>query len=288
MENTKSTFETPRQSIQHLEAMRPLEFIKFLNKFKDIEPADITFTEKIDGSGIRFGFFEGKLLIETSYSGLFEPGDYTKTIEAKYGYKETDFSKLFDEFTYFLKSQTKLLNILKKYNNFKVVGEILYNPLNIDELGNLIKFAHIYYDKSKLGRICTFIPFTVLNEGGTVPNTDEIIDELLSISNNNFKIIKPKVSLDVDFDVEIDSLNIFLEDYKDINKILTSRKSSLRQIKNSIIEYLNIIKQRLKDKILQNQEGLLGDDVEGYVLSIPGYNVKVTSDKFTNSMKNKV
>ncbi len=285
MKKIIETFETPRQSIKHIEDLRPLEFVKFLNKFKDIEPADITFSEKIDGSGIRFGFFDGKFLIETSYSGLFEPGQYTKTIEAKYGYKPTDWSKLFDEFSYFLKSQTNLLNILRKYDGYKVVGEILYNPLNIDELGNLIKFVHIYYDKSKLGYICTCIPFTVLNKGITAPNSDKIINELLSISNNNFKIISPKVSLNVDFSVEIDSLNIFLKDYKDVETILTSRKYSLQQTKNTIIEYLNIIKRRLRDKILKNQEGLLGNDVEGYVLSIPGHNVKVTTDEFRGLLK---
>lgn len=278
------TFETPRIPIKHLEDLPPLKFLKILEDLKNLKISDITVREKIDGSGIRFGFIDGKFYCETSYSGPFLPGHYSEIINQKFGYsKDTDFLKQFDELSEFL-SQQKFLNVLKKYDNTKVVCEVLYNPL-ATENGDKLKFVHISYDKSKLGNFATLIPITVVDENGRLPNADEIINKIISFSNSDFKIISNKINMDLDFLFGVNDLKDILKSFGDVEYYLTSRKVADKPIKSAIIDIINIAKKKIKDEIISRGGSILGNESEGYVLELPGMNLKVTTDKFKKQME---
>jgi hypothetical protein len=275
---------TSRKGIEHLDKFSPLKFLELLKNFKLNK--SIVVREKIDGSGLRFGIIDGEFFCETSYSGPFKPGEYTKIIKSKFGYDPTDWSIEFDNLSYYLSKQSQILNILKEYQPLKVIAEVLYNPLAKDELEELVKFVHIYYDKSKLGSIATLIPIAVIDDSGDRHRFEKIIiQKLTSLSNSELKIISNVLNTDLEF--EVDDYLSLLNGFDNIEYFLKSRKQSDLSTKNTILEIINKIKDDLRDKVLKQSYNLLGNDSEGYVLEFPNQNInlKITTDTFKNQMK---
>lgn len=71
-----------RKPIQKVDQMSPRDFLRFLRKVLPMIQKDGTFpdlsvriTEKIDGSAFRLAVLSGKMLFESSYSGL-RPGEF--------------------------------------------------------------------------------------------------------------------------------------------------------------------------------------------------------------------
>lgn len=286
---------TTKIFIDHLDKMKPLKFLELAKKLSDefggiLSREHIEITEKIDGSALRIGQdSSGKPFIESSTSpSTFIPGDFTARALAK-GYSDS-IGKHFDALLKNIKEDKNIQSVLDKFNDgngIKIIGEILYLPLGIDEVDK-IKFIRISYDKDKLGTEWTFIPFNVVYmDGMSHPKEDQIKSALYRISSSQRKYVKPTLKLSKDIDISIDLKNVdnITKKYENIESILTSRKkldADLKEvIKNEIAEFQQI----LAKKILHHVEtGAFGKDFEGIVLKLSdGSLLKVVTDTFKNT-----
>ena len=294
---------TKKVFIEHLDKMKPLKFIELVYRLNKefggkLSKEKINITEKIDGSACRVGQDEhGRPFMETSTSpSTFEVGEFAARAKAK-GYTDI-LSKKFDNLLNIFKMHRGLQGVISKYNKkdkrgIKIIGEILYPPLGIDEVDK-IKFIRISYDKIKLGRVFTFVPFKVIyfDNGEQHPAEDAIKKELYALSNEDYKFIKPELKIDSDIDITIElsefDKNILAKYGDDLETVLTSRKKIDKELKEKITEEIKQYQSLLAQKILQYvKSGVLGKEYEGIVIEFSdGSIVKIVSDVFKgNSFK---
>jgi len=283
---------TKKVFIDHLDKMKPLKFLELAQKLNTqykgfLSKETISITEKIDGSALRIGQDEnGKPFIESSMSpSTFNVGDFTSRALAK-GYT-SDISKHFDNLLNSFKTHNKVQNVLSKYNlnGIKVIGEILYPPMGISEIDK-IKFVRISYDKSKLGTQWTFVPFEVLDgDGNEHPRKKEVLNDLVKISTNEYKIFEPKIEISDNIDITLELKDFdknVVKKYKNLETVLTSRKKIDKELKEKIKdEFLSYQKQIALKIMSYFKSGSLGPDFEGIVIKLSdGDVIKIVTDKF--------
>jgi len=206
--------DTKRKGIKHLfnhcNQMSNKEFGKLsetIKKLKVISNENSTASEKIDGFGFRFGVDQdNNFFVESSRSGpVYESGVFTNYTIAKFG-KTNEISEAYESLFYTLKRNFKLRAILQKYTGIKIVCECLFYSLGVCNNG-LMKFVTIEYDESKLGQFATFSLIKVVDSEGNDLDCN-VIQELLSISDDEIKYIYPKIeSFKIDFS-DMTELNI--------------------------------------------------------------------------------
>ena len=282
--------EEARVGIDHLDKLAPIKFIQLVNalnkKYNGILSKDtIDITEKIDGSSLRIGIKNGRPFIESSYSGeIYDDGGYTSYVKSR-GHEPSNISTGFDNILKSIKTDTKLINMLKRYGDVKVVGEVLYIPFGLQK-ADKVKFIKIFYDKARLGTEWTFIPFKVLDGNNNPhPKSEEILKSLYAISNNKRKYIKPTINLNSDIDIRIELSDIntnIIKKYEDLEELLKSRKSIHKQTKEQLKKEISDYQQKLAKKILSFvDKGVFGPDFEGIVLKLQdGTTLKLVTPEF--------
>lgn len=292
---------TNRVSIQHIETLPPKKFIQLVNylydKYKGVlDRQEIHITEKIDGSSIRFGVNkEGKPFIESSYSGpIFNDGGYTEYVKSR-GYEPNKISKGFDNILKSIKTDKKLLSVLKKYskpNGVKIIGELLYMPFGVQTDEDKVKFVKISYDKKHLGSEWTIIPFSVVDDDGNAhEQADKVLNDLYRISSDKRKYVPPKINIDTDIDISAELSDIksnIIDKYENIESLIVSRKKADKELKEKLKAELAEWQKQLSKKIIKYvEQGLFGKDFEGVVIKLSdGTMLKVVTDTFKASELN--
>lgn len=286
---------TTKIFIDHLDKMKPLKFLELAKKLNDefggiLSKEHVEITEKIDGSALRIGQDQnGKSFIESSTSpSTFNVGEFTSRALAK-GYSDS-IGKHFDDILRKVKDDKAIQAVLSRFNDgngIKVIGEMLYLPLGIDEIDK-IKFIRISYDKDKLGSEWTFIPFNVVYMNGTThPKEEQVKSEIYKISNAQRKYVKPtlKLSKDIDISIELKDIGDITKKYSNLDALLTSRKKIDADLKEAIKKEIEEFQKLLASKILRHVEtGAFGKDFEGIVLKLSdGSLLKIVTDKFKST-----
>ena len=298
---TEQKSSTSKVYIDHLDKMKPLRFLELAQKLNDqfggiLSKEHVEVTEKVDGSALRIGQNEsGRPFIESSTSpSMFDVGDFVARDKSK-GY-DGSIGAQFDALLKQIKADAKVQAVLSKFNDskgIKVIGEVLYLPMGIDEVDK-IKFIRISYDKDKLGTEWTFIPFSVVHMDGTPhPKEDAVKSALYAISSTDRKYVKPtlKISKDIDISIELGDIDSnVIQKYDNLEQILTSRKKIDAELKQSIVTEVSKYQQAIAKKILSHvKSGAFGVDLEGIVLKLSdGSMLKIVTDKFKSTeFKNK-
>lgn len=291
----KQKSSTTKIFIDHLDKMKPLKFLQLAKKLNTefggiLSKEHIEITEKIDGSALRIGQDEiGKSFIESSTSpSTFTPGEFTARALAK-GYTDS-IGKHFDQILKNVKEDKGIQTILTNFNDgrgIKLIGEILYLPLGIDEVTK-VKFIRISYDKDKLGTEWTFVPFNVVHMDGTPhPREDQVKSALYKLSSKQRKYIKPtlQVTKDIDISIDLKNLDDSIQKYDNVEAILASRKKVDAHLKDVITKEITNFQKILATKILSYvKSGLFGNDFEGIVLKLgDGSMLKLVTDQFKQS-----
>lgn len=281
---------TTRQNMLHLQKMKDEEFVQFIRGIKNDMSGklrDLKVSLKVDGAGARFGKdATGRVFFEGSRTGpIFEPKAFSTHAAAKGATGEILLrAQHYDDVWDIV---TKSEFIKKLPNNSKVVCELFYNPMGeMKEDG--IKFVTVTYDKSKLGKVMTIVPFRVVvaNTGQEHARSTEIINMLLDMSNDNIRFISPALTTTGDIDI-----SAFIDPITSLNQqsldILKSRKPSDKKAKENVKAVIQRVKDSLAEYILNHQDIAgkfkLGPEIEGLVLNIGGQDVKVTTKEFKAS-----
>lgn len=291
--------KTKRVGIEHMERLRPLDFIRIMKIFEDdfkgvLSTDKIQIREKMDGAGIRFGVSEnGQFFLESSHSGpKFKIGSFSEFTRQKSGEADS-ISQGYDEVLERLRKWGALVNLLRQNlpHGGKIVGEMLYNPFGRVQ-GAGIKFIAINYDRSKLASWATFVLFDVLDSNGnSMPNKDKIINEIKNLSNKEIKFDDNKVGFkNFDMTIEIANFNKILNKFKDVERILSSRNKAERDEKLVLQTAIAGFQKRLAKKIItavgSSKFGINKSEFEGIVLdSVKGKLIKITSAKFKSFKK---
>ena len=286
----ESVEASKRQNMLHLQKMKEEEFIEFIRKIKtemNGKLADLKVSLKVDGGGGRFGKdANGRPFFEGSRTGpIFEPKSFStyakaKGLEGESLLRAGHYDDIFDIVTKsdFIKSLP---------NNTKVVCEIMYNPMaEISDDG--IKFVTIKYDKNKLGKTMTIVPFKVIvaSTGQEHAQSAKILKDLYAHSTDNIKFVDPNLKTTTDIDI-----SAFIDPILSLNaqslEVLRSRKASDKEAKENIKKIVQMVKDSLAEYILKHQNIVdkfkLGKDIEGLVLDVNGQNIKVTTAEFKAS-----
>lgn len=281
---------TKRQNMLHLQKMKDEEFIEFVRKVKNEmggKLADVKVSLKVDGAGARFGKdANGKVFFEGSRTGpIYEPKSFSTHAKSK-GYegemlvRAGHYDDIFDIVT-----KSDFIEALP--NNTKVVCELFYNPMG-EMSDDGIKFVTVKYDKKKLGKVMTIVPFSVLvaSTGQKHAYSSEIIKSLYKQSDEDIKFIDPSLTTSGQIDI-----SAFVDPILSLNQhslnVLKSRKAEDKAAKENIKTLIQNVKNALADYILKHENIIdkfkLGPDIEGLVLNIDGQDVKVTTPEFKAS-----
>lgn len=290
----ESITKTKRVSMQHLQKIKPLDFIQLMSYFKDdlkgkLHAGNVSVTIKADGFGLRFGSDRNKkFFIESSNSGpQFNLGAFAAFDKARHG-SATPISAGYDDIMQRLskfRPLQKLLGDLVDTHGMgiKVVCEALYVPNGVVE-GDKIKFIAINYDKKKLGKVATFVLFDILDETGkSLEDSKVIIEELKKLSNADLKFDDPKISPKaLDINVEISDFFGMINTHEDIERILTSRKRADKEMKAALQDAIQEYQEKLGKKLLTVvHDAKFSDEFEGIVVQLAsGMTFKVVSQTF--------
>lgn len=283
--------KTKRQSIVHLQDMKPVDFLKFaksLLKDFDGKLENIPVTLKVDGASGRFGKDEsGKFFFETGSSGPIQQSKAFSTHTSEKGGNEIMMQRAYH--------YDSIYEILKKSNlwkdfpkNTKVSIELLFNPMAEKTERDTLKFVSIKYDRKKLGDIMTIIPIsaTVASTGDKHESADDIIKGLLDKSSGDIRIVSPKLKdISVDVKAALEPLSALSDDAE---VILKSLKHSDKPLKQEYQVILNSIKLELADIIMKHPikgKDVLGKNIEGLVVELDGKLYKVTTDEFKSAKR---
>ena len=288
---------SPRRGISHLNQLSPIKFFELMLIMKDefkgiLSKENVKVSEKIDGSGIRFGLTENnEFFIETSTSGIITKlGQYTEFIKAK-GYTPNQITKsienIFKDLKNYQPLQKFLLKWTKPHIGIKVFAEILYSELGQD-LGNEMQFVGIKYDKKYLGSKGTIAYIKALyGDNSVIFNEDALKKDFEKLTTPDFKFITTDISIEqLDLTVEINNWFKLLNNYGDIQtiqKIIKSRKKADKELKQTIKDLFNQFKQQLQDKIVQfvMKNPKLGEQMEGVVIQLAnGTSFKIVNNYF--------
>lgn len=282
MQRFKDLYEainkTRRVGIDHLNQLKPMDFIRLVKLFQDmggkINDKNAKISLKVDGFGLRFGLDkDDNFFIESSNSGpQFQAGSFKAYTKSKKG--EVDaISIAYDTVYDTMKANTALQKVLKNNNTvtgIKVVCECLYTPIGKKE-GNQIKFVAINYDQDKLGKHATYVLINVLDgEGNKHPDAHMIMNDLKALSTKDFLFDDALTGIsEVDLNVEINDVLKFIQKYPDLEKTMLSRKHADRELKNLIKDTLKEYQDKMSAKLLKAINNTkFGSEFEGVVFEL--------------------
>ena len=288
-ERTATTFDSPRKSMTKIHQMNAAQFVEFLQALKDagvttskrFDLSEFNTSEKADGQGVRIICYDGKIGIESSYSGVvFNPGATRQE-----SFRET--------LLYFQNNEANsLLSIAKKYNTwFKITGELFYmNDEGIVDDDSGVTFVATKYDSKKMGRIGSMVVFDVsgISSEGQLTQLDpkikkEITRAFKDLSNQEFRIYddsnfawKGEISLQIDYDTEM--MNRIFEE----PAVLLTRecKKHFKELQQAIADAFSR-EIRKKGSVL----GLSDSEVEGIVFEINGQKYGATNFNWAEKKK---
>lgn len=280
-----------RKGIKHIynpgssTEMKDAEFLSLIDEIHaNGDSLDgISINLKVDGAGVRFGKDEaGRPFMMTSRvtKPLYAEniGDFEK-----YGQSVGQTEEQLTRTRNYDRALDLIVNsdFIKKLPIDTIVqAEMLFNPM-AEKTADGLKFVNISYDPKKLGKQMTLVPFSFrrFSTGESLPNANEIKDELLASStpqikfvNNQLKQSKVDVSKIIDPVVKMSS---------ELKTALASRKKD-NPLKAQAKEILVKARKALSEAIINNPniagKDQLGKNIEGLVVNMPsGMLVKVTS-----------
>lgn len=282
---------TKRRNMQHLQNMKPLDFIALVQALRKRFPkgviSNVDIDLKVDGMGFRFGRdSNGRPFFESSYSGpVYDVGRFVAYAKQQNDPGQIARAEKIDEiFDKVINSD--LMSVVPK--DRKVVCEILYNPLGEVAASGAIKFVHVEYDRNKLGQVMTIAPFAVLvaSTGERAPDAKEIIGELVEQSTPEIKVISTRLQHEpIDISATIDAVRTLSPSAV---ATLQSRKQADKPAKEALAQTIQAAKEQLADIILQHKgiqgKNIIGDQIEGLVLSFGDHQVKVTTPDVKQSI----
>jgi hypothetical protein len=288
-ERTATTFDSPRKSMTKIHQMNASQFVEFLQALKDagvttskrFDLSEFNTSEKADGQGVRIICYDGKIGIESSYSGVvFNPGATRQE-----SFRET--------LLYFQNNEANsLLSIAKRHNTwFKITGELFYmNDEGIVDDDSGVTFVATKYDSKKMGRIGSMVVFDVsgITADGQLTQLDpkikkEITRAFKDLSNQEFRIYddsnfawKGEISLQIDYDTEM--MNRIFEE----PAVLLTRecKKHFKELQQAIADAFSR-EIRKKGSVL----GLSDSEVEGIVFEINGQKYGATNFNWAEKKK---
>lgn len=262
--------DTRRKPIRKIADMKPQEFIRFLKEFLPlvkngkVDLNDISITEKIDGSALRLLTIDGKMMFESSYSGVTTWEEVPFKDAAEYLYKT--FSEKFENLSKEIK------------NDFKVVGELVWAGQTQDENTKITPVCASYL-KQEFGRFGGMVIFdTLVRNGDEWIPSDEIEAKVAAFSNSDFSFhTRNEIDItgNVTFTLDADSLQELIKN-PDFNK-----QRFLAKRDGEILEQIEKIKQSVCEQLQRNIDSTkgrfsdVGDLIEGIVIRI-----KSTGDQF--------
>ena len=278
-----------REGIVHLQDMKNVDFVEFAKEVLEKTKGkldNVSVSLKVDGAGARVGRDpNGKFFFETSRSGpITQRNSFSIFTKARGGddiqiQRAQKYDELFDDLY-----DADFLSAIP--SNTKVIIEIMYNPMAVEEKEGL-RFVSLPYDKSKLGSLMTIsiIDIQYADSGEHHENADEIEKNLLKKSNQKIKIVASKLttgSLDIHGIIEpIKFMN------REMIDILRSRKKVDIELKKEYNAIIDEIKEKMADFILSHpsifDKTILGDKYEGLVLKIGSKNFKITTKDYDNA-----
>lgn len=288
-ERTQTTFDTPRVSMTKIHQMNASQFVEFLLALKEagvtdskrFDLSEFNTSEKADGQGVRLVCYEGKIGIESSYSGVvFNPGATRQE-----SFRET--------LLYFQnKEAANLLQIARQNNTwFKITGELFYvnDPEIIDDDSG-VTFVATKYDSSKIGSIGAMVVFDVsgISPEGQIIKLEpkvkkQIIKSFKGLSNKEFRIYddtnfswKGEINLEIDYDTEMMN-RIFQEPAVLLTK---ECKKHFKELQMAIADAFSR-EIRKKGSVL----GLPDSEVEGIVFQINGQKYGATNFNWAEKKK---
>jgi hypothetical protein len=275
-----------RKSIKHLHQMNDLAFIDLLRKHKThLFPDSIQL--KIDGFPIKIGKdIDGNIFLESSKSGpIYEVGSFYSyvSLNTKEQTKEIiDRAKVYDDLLLYAQASNILRNVP---NNRKVFIEVLYNDIGIHQDNN-ITFVHTTYDKTKLGKIATLFPHKIVeSDSGLISmNEQKELSDIIGLSTCDIKIMSPYLPFGpITFDATLDLPN-------DYESILISRKKDYKEkkmnLKNIILNFKHNLEYTILNSNCIKNKNLIGESLEGLVLTFDEIPYKVTTQKFKELIQN--
>ena len=247
---------------------------------------------KVDGAGIRFGrdengraFFMTSRVTQPLY--LDNVGFFTD-FGTRQGQSSDQLArtKNYDDALQLITSS----KFIKKLPVDTIVqAEMMYNPM-AEKVDDGLKFVNIPYDPKKLGKQMTLVPFMVkqYSTGQDVPNADKIIQQLVSASDPQIKILTNKL--------QQQGINVskiiapVLNMDQSLVAALNARGAS--QEKEQAKQILDKARQELSSAIIDSPKlkgkDVLGNNMEGIVINMPsGRLVKVTSQQMKSAMASK-
>ena len=288
-ERTQTTFDTPRVSMTKIHQMNASQFVEFLQALKDagvttskkFDLSEFNTSEKADGQGVRLVCYDGKIGIESSYSGVvFNPGATRQE-----SFRET--------LLYFQNNEANSLMQIAKQNNtwFKITGELFYvnDPEIIDDDSG-VTFVATKYDSSKIGSIGAMVVFDVsgISPDGQLIKLEptvkkQIIKSFKGLSNKEFRIYddtnfawKGEINLEIDYDTEMMN-RIFQEPAVLLTK---ECKKHFKELQQAIADAFSR-EIRKKGSVL----GLPDSEVEGIVFQINGQKYGATNFNWAEKKK---
>ncbi len=266
---------TARKSMIHLQNMKPEIFIGWLKKVKKEAGgviSDYNISLKCDGLGYRFGRNEsGKIFVEGSRTGpIFDSGAFSNFAKSNNRPDDVIIRAMHYDDMLELFKRADFMKSLP--NDTKVICEILYNPLASEE-ANSLTFVSVKYDKSKLGSLISIVLIDILyaSTGLKREDNEKIMEDLYKQSNNEIKIINPKLKMNnIDVNGIIDTVAT-LDD--SVIPLLKSRKAVDKEAKENILNIIQKAKDELTDHLLKHpgieDKFKLGPEIEGIVVDIP-------------------
>jgi hypothetical protein len=266
---------TTRKSMTHLQNMKPEVFVKWLKTVKYETKGIISNYKtslKADGLGYRFGKDEsGKIFVEGSRTGIItDSGSFSNFARNNNRSNDIIIRAIHYDAMLELFKSADFMKALPA--DTKVICEILYNPLASEE-ANGLTFVSVKYDKNKLGKKMSIVLIDVLyaNSGKSREDSEDIKNALYKLSDDEIKIINPKLKMgSIDVNAIIDPVAIL-----DDSALLTlkSRKAVDKEAKENILSIIQKTKDELTEYLLKHPDienkFLLGPELEGIVMDIP-------------------
>jgi hypothetical protein len=259
--------DSNRKPIPKINAMTPKQFIEFLKEFLPyvkngkVDLNDVRITEKFDGSALRLLTSNGKMLFESSYSGVTTYDKVPFKDAASFLYK--NYSQLFND----------IYNEI--HSDFKIIGELIWID-KLDENGKITPVGASYLTENfgKYGGMIVFDILKIENNELTSFNEDEkhiIFDMIYDLNNEDFSfhLIKDmNLNKNVTFTLDVDEL-LNIINQPEFNKERFNKKTDekilleIQQIQSNVVNQLSQIVDQTKGSFSAE-----GDLIEGIVLKI--------------------
>lgn len=259
-----------RKPIQKVDAMKPKEFIAFLKEILPlvekgkVDLNEVRISEKVDGQSLKMLTQKGKMMFESSYSGVTTWDKVPMTDAAKFIYDK--YNQLFDDIYEEL-----------GFTDFKLIGELIW----IDDLedGDKVTPVAASYLRDKFGKHGGMVVFDIMkiDDDNLVPFPEEKQDMIFNMIRDlndddfTFHLVESiDITKNVTFDLDVPMLKQVITN-PEYNKDRYSKTKDA-----AILEEIEKIKANVcaqLSKIVENTKGAFsaeGDLIEGIVFKVLG------------------